>query len=355
MPILSEAERRKEVLNYISVHQGCLKEEACDALVSKLSRATFFKDLPKLIKEGKVIEKPKNKRDTMLFIDKNNPLIYVPEQIEEFERAYKQLLKASKKKIKEKNFTQISKTIKASQSDPSKWTEEECFRFAEYEIEMMDQTNARLNESTQTLNKLTKSINCIQSIDKTRLNSLKEVYTHVDQIARIEIEEDSLPEIINHEVGTLMRSSVMVFFSLIDAVTYLSILWPKIIQDKEHLRKLYSNVFSKISDIQMELSSFLISFRVFWIYDPVDYLMKQKDPRTETLVGITRVYRTLKLQNEFALVMNSLNQICRGLREYGYNVGTDPYEESRLECIVQLNKLKKWLQQFEKLHSQIEN
>ena len=106
---MTESQCRNEIINYILYQQGCSKEEACHALRDKISRNTFFKYLFKLIDEGQILVVHKNRRDTKLFVAKDNPLLLVPEQLENFIRAYKQLLHVSKKRIRERDLTRIAK------------------------------------------------------------------------------------------------------------------------------------------------------------------------------------------------------------------------------------------------------
>jgi hypothetical protein len=65
--VLSEKVRENEILNYVNLNQGCLKEEAFSALNGKMSRNTFFKDITRLIKEKQIRLEYSNKRDHRLY------------------------------------------------------------------------------------------------------------------------------------------------------------------------------------------------------------------------------------------------------------------------------------------------
>jgi hypothetical protein len=93
---MQEAERHKKIIDHISSHLGCLTEDLCKAMEKHMARSTFFKDLAKL-KEDKIVrEEHTNKRDHKLFVDSNNPLIFIPKQLEEIEKTFKTLLDKSK-------------------------------------------------------------------------------------------------------------------------------------------------------------------------------------------------------------------------------------------------------------------
>jgi ribosomal protein L17 len=93
---MQEAERHKKITDHISSHLGCLTEDLCKAMEEHMARSTFFKDLAKL-KEDKIVrEEHTNKRDHKLFVDSDNPLIFIPNQLEEIEKTFKTLLDKSK-------------------------------------------------------------------------------------------------------------------------------------------------------------------------------------------------------------------------------------------------------------------
>ena len=93
---MQEAERHNKITDYIISHLFCLTEDLCKAMEEHMARSTFFKDLAKL-KEDKIVrEEHTNKRDHKLFVNPNNPLIFIPKQLEEIETTFKKLLDKSK-------------------------------------------------------------------------------------------------------------------------------------------------------------------------------------------------------------------------------------------------------------------
>lgn len=318
MTILTESQCRQEIVDHIALHQECSKEEAYDALRDKLSRNTFFKYLPKLINEGQIIVEHKNKRDTKLFVDKNNPLVSVPECLENFKRAYIQLLKASKKIIRERGFTRNSPALGITQTQSSKWTKNDYSRVILHECDMVAKHYVKLEEIIQS-NQGFKNI-------KNTLHRLESVYSDVS----------------NYATAFLIYNSMRIFSVLVDIIIHLStILWPMMIRDKVRLGKLYSNVFSKVADIQMELSSFLNSIHTFSIND--SHLLMEASPFIN-LFGIKRDYTILNMQNEIGLILKTIDELGRELRKYGYKGGKDMYEpfykilKNRLERTTGIQK-----------------
>ena len=113
------------------------------------------------------------------------------------------------------------------------------------------------------------------------------------------------------------------------------------IRDKERLEKLYSNIFSKVVDIQIELSSFLNSIHTFSIND--SHLLMEASPFTN-LFGIKRDYTILNMQNEIGLILKNIDELGRELRKYGYERAKDMYEpyykilKKRLERTTDIQK-----------------
>jgi hypothetical protein len=103
-------------------------------------------------------------------------------------------------------------------------------------------------------------------------------------------------------------------------------------------------VFSKLSELQFKLSSFIIFLEVFFsISDPAKYLIdaRQRFGNRGLLKGITEDYKALGMKTEIELVTNILSQIMGDLVQYGYNGGVDINEEyfyRREKMIINLEK-----------------
>jgi hypothetical protein len=92
--VLNDETRRQEIVDFISIHQGCSKEFLISEVTSS-SKKTVYKILDEL-KSEKIVrmykDKP-NSRNFKLYVDTNNPLVVVPKELDEFEKIYFKLVK----------------------------------------------------------------------------------------------------------------------------------------------------------------------------------------------------------------------------------------------------------------------
>ena len=95
--VLNDETRRQEIVDFISIHQGCSKEFLISEVTSS-SKKTVYKILYEL-KSEKIVrmykDKP-NSRNFKLYVDTNNPLVVVPKELDEFEQIYFKLLKKAR-------------------------------------------------------------------------------------------------------------------------------------------------------------------------------------------------------------------------------------------------------------------
>jgi hypothetical protein len=101
--------RRELILDFISKNQGCNKQtvvhyfdpsqsesltENMSISEINISKKTIYRLIEELVEEGLVrVEKERsNSRDLKLFVDKNNPLVLIPQQFERIESIYNVLL-----------------------------------------------------------------------------------------------------------------------------------------------------------------------------------------------------------------------------------------------------------------------
>jgi hypothetical protein len=104
--LMNWEERRQKVIDYISDHPGCNTEAACKGVESYTARVTFFKVLKELKEEGIVTVDDKSKpnaRDNKLFVEETNLLVRVPRELDEFKRAFLNLVKKTESKIRAKD------------------------------------------------------------------------------------------------------------------------------------------------------------------------------------------------------------------------------------------------------------
>jgi hypothetical protein len=109
--IVDENTRHKLVIDYISMHLGCTAEDIVRALgktssgqtkgLDKITigREKIFKILKYLKKENAIIEKieKSNRKNKCLYTNNDHPLVFVPKELEKFERNLKHLVDEAKK------------------------------------------------------------------------------------------------------------------------------------------------------------------------------------------------------------------------------------------------------------------
>ncbi|MGH9985666.1 MAG: hypothetical protein ACRD8W_17110 [Nitrososphaeraceae archaeon] len=99
---MGDEERKKMIIDYISSHHGCTREE-----IDKhkddvpISRVKIFSLVNELVKEGSVekVQERVNSRSHRLYVDSSNLLITVPRELDEFESNYMNLIEESLQKI----------------------------------------------------------------------------------------------------------------------------------------------------------------------------------------------------------------------------------------------------------------
>jgi hypothetical protein len=87
---ISDAQRRIHIINYISTHQGCTKADLERGLKDLISKKTIDKCVREMINEKILFEEKEkpNSRDHKLYVYENNPLVSVPNEIEQFKNAF---------------------------------------------------------------------------------------------------------------------------------------------------------------------------------------------------------------------------------------------------------------------------
>jgi hypothetical protein len=99
---MGDEERKKMIIDYISNHHGCTREEI-DKHKDEIpiSRVKIFSLVDELVKEGSIekVQERINSRSHRLYVNSSNLLITVPRELDEFESNYMNLIKESWLKI----------------------------------------------------------------------------------------------------------------------------------------------------------------------------------------------------------------------------------------------------------------
>jgi hypothetical protein len=104
---MNNEERHEKIINFINLHAGCGVEECFNGIKEHMARSTFFKILSQLKANNEVIVENHNKRDQKLFLNKNNLLVSVPKELEQFELVFEQLFKKVSHKARTSRMEQI--------------------------------------------------------------------------------------------------------------------------------------------------------------------------------------------------------------------------------------------------------
>ena len=66
---------RKLVLDFVSEHKACLKEDVVEGLKSKISRVPVLNSIKELLIDNMLINNSENRRDYRLFVNTDNLLV----------------------------------------------------------------------------------------------------------------------------------------------------------------------------------------------------------------------------------------------------------------------------------------
>jgi hypothetical protein len=189
-----------EITNFIRSHAGCSVEHCFEGVDKHMARNTFFNDLAELKSDNVVIVKRVNKRDQKLTLNRDNLLVSIPKELDEFEKV----------------FTDFLKWL-APETTESLGT---GYRKAEPHV----RDNNKYNQQSPPGSDL---------MDDPDYHT--EVEFRVMETSRLAKAMQLLNEVIR----------VYSILSVID--------WPRKISDKQLLSKLLTMVFSKISNLQLNL------------------------------------------------------------------------------------------------------
>lgn len=90
---MNDIERERKIIDYVTIHEGCIAERVYDELKEEISRQKFFKLLANLKKRGAIRDESINKRDKGLYVNKDDIVVVVTRRLGEFEENYFALLK----------------------------------------------------------------------------------------------------------------------------------------------------------------------------------------------------------------------------------------------------------------------
>jgi len=236
--------KRSIIIEYIKNNPGCNKQKVVNALDGQLSRVPILNTLKEL-KEERIIHESKekqNSRDHNLFVNADNILVSVSQEIDELEKAFFTLFKSIKKKY--------------------------------------DAVYSSANSTN----------------------------TYKGNI------QDDVSKIVN-----LLWESSSIFYEIVNVYLLRSvILWPKKVQDKDVLKKLYSIVYTKIADISLRLSE-MLKLHPALDYNPLIYTNAWRNVyATENFAKHVKLFKDSNMEKESEPLLNSIWNVYDECKESAF-------------------------------------
>lgn len=314
----------EKIIQYVNDNPGCSKSDVVRALRDEhtASRLTTLAHIDKLEIKGMVVSKLErpNSQVYKIYVNKDNKLVSVLTELEEFKRAYFKLLEKSKAILNNKDYSADAKKLGIVESNPTNWSKDERRRFFDSEHRKRGQSESRFFDLRDQLVKLKKEEDDLKA---------KEI---IDNLIH------NFEEVRNYETAFLIPYPVHIFFAFTDIMLLRSIIvWFPSIEDKQLLSQLYLVVQSKITEIQTQLSEFFGNIRVLGMNFGLDwsrnvavfFIHTSRDPNM-SFFNIDR-YSVLGMDSEIRSVMDSMRNLSIEIEGY----------KSRFERIFLLDSIRK--------------
>jgi hypothetical protein len=284
MQRINEEQRRQEVIDFISEHQGCLAEDLVEDVKDIIGRGKVFNILKNLKDEMIVTEvraKP-NSRNIKLFVDKDNPLVIVPKKLDEFKQLFMVFLESIRKDIRSTVFMSN-------------------VHFKRFKKEMGKREEEKL--------------------------SLDEIFEIFD-IMRNDLEASTDLEELSLNLSKFVRT-VNIFSKLIQTCIILSIFdWSPKIKDKDSFNRLLSIVYSEISNMQIKTAHVVnqafhgLEFEMPVSFD-ISKVLRQAMNEQNDLEEIFEYYRLMDLEDEVKPLIEYLSDMNKDLPQSQDNLPLD--------------------------------
>lgn len=305
----------KEIIDFLRDNPGSSKADIIRHLRDKQmsSRMTVLEYIKDLETKNMVYGRRKQPNSLIIrmYVNNDSELLTIITGLEEFKKAYFNLLKKSKEKINNKDYSEDCIVLGIKEFDPAKWSEEDKSRYEELELR-------RLKES------LKESSNIIQSYEYKKISKIlsgdqqdkkpdftKELKTFLTSY-------QNYMKRYGERITFLIMTPVKLFHIMTDIMFYRSVFrWPEQISDKEILSQMYSISYNKIVEIQIELSAFLKSINVIPI-EPVNTIVSARGDEYDaiTLNNIADTYHTIQMDSEIEGVVNSIMNLNEDIKDF---------------------------------------
>lgn len=344
----------EKIIQYVKDNPGKSKSDVVRFLKDRhiAARIATLTHLDKLENKKMIIcelENP-NSQIYRIYINKNNKLVSVLVELEEFKAAYFDLLEKSKEKINNKDYSADAKALGIKEIDPAKWSKADRLRYFDLKSTGL---NKYEDEKKKIKNQLSLSLSSYS--DSIRDDSQKEEDLQIWRLLTREADRRGLGKGVtgNNKEIEMKRSDAIKIKNLIDKwihrtydvesydVIFLTIYpiniffvftdimflrnifaWPNNINNKDILSQIYASVNRVISEIQKQLSEYFNTIKLSIVHSDLVKNIAQpftnisRDPNY-SLIGVD-CYQVFGMKSEIHLVINSLRKLSEEIKDYYY-------------------------------------
>lgn len=313
---------KQEIINYVRNNPGSSKADIIRRLknrrlASRITVLEYIKDLESrdLIYEKR--ERP-NSQSLMIYVNEGNKLATVLTELEDFKVAYSNLLGKSKDIINNKDYSEYANELGIKESNPDRWTYDDKLRYAKLE-------RIRYEKNSTELVGIDKAIDSIKQLYAKLGSSVIEPLERqkiANEIKPIQNKLEDIEKRYSENLYFMISNPAEIFSIVVDLIFYRSVIeWPEQIKDREQLARLYSVVYSKISEIHLDLSEFIKSIKVIPL-NPIKVLIDSRKMSHQlsqqiSLGMIVSSYHKLGLGPEIEGVKDSIIKINQDINELG--------------------------------------
>jgi hypothetical protein len=377
----------EEIIRYVKDNPGCSKSDIVRFIKGKqmMGRPAVLVHIDKLERERMInceLERP-NSQIYKVYVNEDNKIASVLVDLEDFKKAYSNLLKKSKERIDNKDYSKVAKLFNLEETDPAKWDEKDRVKYIMTESEkLVKHTHADAehimweNRSKENFKKLEKQIektyqDCldIQNELNSETNSKRKndlILKRHNILSNLEADIlelqplldnkiQSLYNVKDYEVVFLLKYAVGIYYWFVEIMVFRTIfVWPNNINDTQTLSNIYSVVFRIISEIQIQLSEFYKTNKIGFIYsDPIENIALNIKLIRELNIRLYYLpqYQILDMKSEIKSVINSLLKLTEEVKNYDFIDMSDIGIGFTDDIDIALEKdegIKEFLKQIEK-------
>ena len=294
---------KQGIINYIRYNPGSSKADIIRHLkkVKLASRVTVFEYIKDLEDRNMIYGKKErpHSQSFMMYINEDNKLVSVLIELEEFRKAYVELLAKSKKKLDNRDYSTDAKMLGINETNPSKWSSQDTERFDNFWIQKHNEVYHQI------------------SIGEKK---------HTSEVGKPTSENsEDLVKVIRENPLYFIFDAVSLFYVVVDIMFFRStVKWPKEINNKEVMLQMYSITYEKIAEIQFELSSFLESIR-FGPFDPVSLLINRRYTEGRPDFWSTvYFYLEVNMDSEIRNIIKSIIKLNQDIKDLELFKSDDP-------------------------------